>query len=122
MPNVNDFHLDPDQVPVLQGHITWAAQEAESKVESIMRSYSDTVGSSTWTSAAATAALNVQVDENSPKWKKLMGILDELREGVYKAAGLQMDQVEQGRTQIQSVAAASTGGGSPMATNYQTRL
>lgn len=122
MVTVNDFHLDPDQVPVLQGHITWAAEEAERKVESIMRSYSSTVGTASWTSAAATAALNVQVDENSPKWKKLMGILDELREGVYKAAGMQMDQVEDGRTQIQSVATASTGGGSTMATNYQTRL
>jgi hypothetical protein len=119
--NVNDFKLDPDQVPVLQGHISWAAEEAERRVEDIMRSYSSTVGTATWSSAAANAALSVQVDENSPKWKKLMGILDELSQGVYKAAGMQMDQVEQGRHQIQS-AVTSTTGGSTMATNYQSRL
>jgi hypothetical protein len=119
--NVNDFKLDPDQVPVLQGHISWAAEEAERRVEDIMRSYSSTVGTATWSSAAANAALSVQVDENSPKWKKLMGILDELHQGVNKAAGLQMDQVEQGRHQIQS-AVSSTTGGSTMAMNYQNRL
>ena len=67
--------LDPDLVPVLMGHISWAAQEAESRVEKIMSSYSSTVGTS-WTSAAATAALNVQLDENTPQWKLLMKVLD----------------------------------------------
>jgi hypothetical protein len=120
VPNVNDFKLDPDLVPVLMGHIDWAATEAESRVERIMSSYSSTVGTSSWTSAAATAALSVQIDENSPQWKKLMRILDELRQGVHTAAGLHMDQVEQGRSQIQQASTASTGGA--MATNYQTRL
>ena len=108
-------------VPVLQGHLSWAAEEAESRVESIMRSYSSTVGTATWSSAAANAALSVQVDENSPKWKKLMDVLEELRQGVNTAAGLQIDQVEQGRSQIQS-AVSNPSGGSAMASNYQNRL
>lgn len=117
---VNDFKLDPSHVPVLMGHFDWAARTAEERVEAIMKSYSSTVGAS-WTSAAATAALNVQIDENSPKWKKLMDIIEELRQGVYTAAGLQMDKVQEGASQIQQ-AAHAPGGGSAMATNYSTRL
>lgn len=117
---VNNFRIDPSHIPTLMGHFDWAAQEAEDRVEAIMRSYSSTVGAS-WTSAAASAALNVQVDENKPKWQKLMGIIEDLRQGVYQAAGLQMDQIQDGASQIQQ-AAHAPGGGSAMATNYGTRL
>lgn len=119
MPN-DKAEINPDLVPVLMGHIDWAAQEAEARVERIMTTYSSTVGTASWTSAAASAALSVQIDENTPQWKKLMGILEQLREGVLTAANMHADQVDQGRSQIQA-AAAATGGGA-MATNYQTRL
>jgi hypothetical protein len=113
--------INPDLVPVLMGHIDWAAQEAEARVERIMTSYSSTVGTASWTSAAASAALSVQIDENAPLWKKLMQVLDQLREGVSTAANMHFDQVDQGRSQIQAAAHAASGGGA-MATNYQTRL
>lgn len=122
MPGPNEFVLGEELVPTLQGHISWAAQEAENKVEGIMRSYSSTVGTAAWTSSAATAALSVQVDENHPKWKKLMQVLTDLSDAVNKAAGIQTDGVEQGRSAIQAASGAATGGGSAMATNYQSRM
>lgn len=120
MPN-DKAEINPDLVPVLMGHIDWAAQEAEARVERIMTTYSSTVGTASWTSAAASAALSVQIDENTPQWKKLMDILNQLREGVLTAANMHADQVDQGRSQIQAAAGATTGGGA-MATNYETRL
>lgn len=121
MPNVNEFHLGAELVPTLQNHITWAAEEAERKVEAIMKSYSSTVGTAAWSSSAASAALNVQVDENHPQWKKLMGVLTDLSDAVNKAAGIQTDAVEQGRSEIQA-AGAPTAGGSTMATNFDSRM
>jgi len=121
LPSVNEFHLGAELVPTLQGHISWAAEEAERKVEAIMRSYSSTVGTAAWSSSAASAALNVQVDENTPQWKKLMGVLTDLSDAVNKAAGIQTDAVEQGRSAIQA-AGAPAGGGSAMAANYESRM
>jgi hypothetical protein len=122
LPGPNEFVLSEELVPKLQNHISWAAQEAENKVEGIMRSYHSTVGTAAWTSSAANAALSVQVNENHPKWKKLMQVLTDLSDAVNKAAGIQADGVEQGRQAIQAAAGGATGGGSAMATNYQSRM
>jgi hypothetical protein len=114
--------LQPNVIPTLQKHLVNAAEQAESKVETIMRSYTSTVGNG-WSSAAANAALNVQLDENKPKWKRLMDVLEEVSEALHKAAGMSEDQIDDGRRQIEAeVAANNNDGGSAMATNYQSRL
>lgn len=116
------LELQPNVIPTLQKHLLHAAEQAESKVETIMRSYASTVGSG-WSSAAANTALNVQMDENKPKWKRLMDVLEEVSEALHKAAGMSDDQIEDGRRQIESeVAASNNDGGSAMAANYQNRL
>ncbi|HVV11758.1 hypothetical protein [Amycolatopsis sp.] len=110
--------LDPAQLAEIQKIIDKYGVEAHMVVTGITTGVVDAVSSSTFSGAAANAALSKQQDELEPYWQNnLKPILDNLHAAVGKTSNSMQNHDDEGRSHL---AAISADGG--MAGNFGSRL
>ncbi|KAA9160152.1 hypothetical protein FPZ12_018220 [Amycolatopsis acidicola] len=111
--------LDPAQVREIQKIIEKYGLEAHMVVTGISTGVVDAVSSSTWSGAAANAALSKQQDELEPYWQNnLKPILDDLESAIGRTVNLMQSQDEDDRSHLAAISADSGG----MAGNFGSRL
>lgn len=115
---MSNLKLEQDQANRLATLIDGAHSDAKAIVGRIAGGF-DIIGTAAFSGLTANATAGKQ-DEFNQHWAKMGQILDDLKDGVLKAAGLLGDQDHSGGQTVQAI--APEGSGSGMSAKFPNRL